>query len=424
MRFRLSREKQYTLGCRLTAVLLVLFLFNASSRARADTISDLKAQIDQKNAEIKKLEEEGQKYSNAIATKEKEIGTLEQRINALNRNIQKTDSNIKITNGKVQKTELEIRELTKQIQEKEQEIAKKKTAIALLLETVHQRDQENLIEILLKNLNLSSFFGEMNATVELQNQIINDEQELKSLTEELATNKQDAEDRKNNLTGLRSSLQDQKTLQQNEKNARSQLLATTKNQEKKYEQLLSETKKRQQDIAKEIEELEEKLRLLVDPNSLPKPSAIFMVPAAGPLSQGYGRTAFAANSDFYRFHNGVDIANIYGTPIVAAGDGKVIATGNSDRYCPGGTYGQYIVIKHDNNLATLYGHLSLIKVTAGQNIARGDLIGYMGHSGLATGTHLHFTVYDSRTLEIKQSRVCGLLPYGGSVNPLNYLPTF
>ncbi len=407
-----------------TLLLYVVFSFLFNKNINASLVDDLKIQIDQKNAEIKKLEEEGQKYSGVIAAKEKEIGTLQQRINALSRNIQKINSDVKITNVKVQKTELQIRQLKEQIQGKEQSIEKKKMAIATLLKTMHQREQENLIEILLKNINLSSFFGEVNATLELQNQIINDEQELKSLKEGLATNKQDAEDRKNNLTNLRSSLQDKKILQQNEKTARSQLLTTTKNQEKQYQQLLSQTEQRQQEIAKEIETLEEKLRLLVDPNSLPSHAAIFIVPAAGRLTQGYGTTAFARFSDFYKFHNGIDIANSYGTSVVAATDGKVVATGNSDLYCPGGTYGKYIVINHGNNLATLYGHLSLIKVSTGEDVKQGSLIGYMGHSGLATGNHLHFTVYDARTLEIKQSRVCGLLPYGGSVNPLNYLPAF
>ncbi|MBU6414770.1 peptidoglycan DD-metalloendopeptidase family protein [Patescibacteria group bacterium] len=416
----MNQKKFFFLG----TIILCFFLARTPFRAHADMIGDLKNQIDQKNAEIKKLEEEGQKYGDVIAVKEKEIGTLQQRINALGRNIKKLDSDVKITNAKVKKTELEIQQLNAQIQEKELSIENKKAALALLLESIHQRDQENMIEILLKNPSLSSFFNEINATNILQKQIADDERELAELKNGLLEDKQNAEDKKTNLTGLRSVLQDKKILQQNEKNARTQLLADTKNQEKLYQQKLSDTQKRQQEIAKEIETLEEKLRLLVDPNSLPHPSAIFIVPASGRLTQGYGRTAFAMNSDFYRFHNGIDIANGYGTPIVAAGNGKVIAVGNSDRYCPGGTYGQYIVIKHENNLATLYGHLSLIKVTPGQNVAQGDLIGYMGHSGLATGNHLHFTVYDSRTLEIKQSRVCGLLPYGGSVNPLNYLPAF
>lgn len=408
----------------ITAIIACLFFASILSRVRANVIDDLKTQIDQKNAEIKKLEEEGQKYSDTIATKEKEIRTLQQRINALGHNIKKLDFDVKVTNVKVKKTELEIQRLNAQIQEKELSIEKKKTVLSLLIATMHRREQENLIEILLKNPNLSSFFNEINATNILQKQIADDERELTVLKDGLIEDEQNAEDKKTNLTGLRSVLQDKKILQQNEKNARTQLLTATKIQEKIYQQKLSDTQKRQQEIAKEIESLEEKLRLLVDPNSLPKPSAIFIVPASGRLTQGYGRTAFAVNSDFYRFHNGIDIANGYGTPIAAAGDGKVIAEGNSDRYCPGGTYGQYIVIKHKNNLATLYGHLSLVKVTPGQNVTQGSLIGYMGHSGLATGNHLHFTVYDSRTLAIKQSRVCGLLPYGGSVNPLNYLPTF
>jgi len=65
--------------------------------------------------------------------------------------------------------------------------------------------------------------------------------------------------------------------------------------------------------------------------------------------------------------------------------------------------------------------LSLQKVKAGDTIERGGLLGYSGNTGYATGPHLHFSVFSSQTFKMGPSRICGLLPYGGDLNPLDYL---
>ena len=116
------------------------------------------------------------------------------------------------------------------------------------------------------------------------------------------------------------------------------------------------------------------------------------------LTQGYGATQFAQSTYSSKFHNGIDIGAPLGTPIFAAENGRVLASGNTDSYCPpvwygrkkyGGSYGKFIVIKHENNLSTLYSHLSLSAVKIGDLVNRGDVIGYTGNTGLSTGPHLH-----------------------------------
>ena len=83
-------------------------------------------------------------------------------------------------------------------------------------------------------------------------------------------------------------------------------------------------------------------------------------------------------------------------------DGVVIATGDTDKVCPGASYGRWIMIKHRNGLSTLYGHLELIKVGQGQEVGVGDTIGYSGNTGYSTGPHLHFTVYVSSAVDVKE----------------------
>jgi hypothetical protein len=94
-------------------------------------------------------------------------------------------------------------------------------------------------------------------------------------------------------------------------------------------------------------------------------------------------------------HHGVEFINKFGTPVHAAGNGVVQFAG-PDReavYSPWtGFYGNMIVIRHANKMYTLYAHLSGIEVQAGDEVKAGDLIGEVGQSGVATGSHLHFEV--------------------------------
>jgi murein DD-endopeptidase MepM/ murein hydrolase activator NlpD len=86
-----------------------------------------------------------------------------------------------------------------------------------------------------------------------------------------------------------------------------------------------------------------------------------------------------------RAHQGVDYAAPVGTPIRAAGDGKVVFRGVQ------GGYGNVIILQHGSNITTLYGHMSrFANVRIGGRVAQGEVIGYVGQSGLATGPHLHY----------------------------------
>jgi murein DD-endopeptidase MepM/ murein hydrolase activator NlpD len=85
-------------------------------------------------------------------------------------------------------------------------------------------------------------------------------------------------------------------------------------------------------------------------------------------------------------HEGIDLGAAYGTPIAAAGSGTVIYAGWL------GGYGNLTVIDHGGGLATAYGHQSRIAVSVGQQVSRGEVIGYVGSTGHSTGPHLHFEV--------------------------------
>jgi murein DD-endopeptidase MepM/ murein hydrolase activator NlpD len=121
-------------------------------------------------------------------------------------------------------------------------------------------------------------------------------------------------------------------------------------------------------------------------------------PLAGWLSSGYGNRRDPINGSA-DFHPGLDIAANKGTPVRATADGTVQSAGYQ------GNYGNAVLVEHGFNISTRFGHLSRFAVRPGQQIRRGEIIGYVGATGRVTGSHLHYEI----------------LLHGRPVNPLRLL---
>ena len=110
-------------------------------------------------------------------------------------------------------------------------------------------------------------------------------------------------------------------------------------------------------------------------------------PVMGPITSGFGqREDPVLGTGEGEFHKGVDISAPLGTPIRATADGMVVTAGLSNGY------GREVVIDHGHGLKTCYGHMSGFNVLAGQTVFKGQIIGYVGHSGRTTGNHVHYEV--------------------------------
>jgi murein DD-endopeptidase MepM/ murein hydrolase activator NlpD len=114
------------------------------------------------------------------------------------------------------------------------------------------------------------------------------------------------------------------------------------------------------------------------------------LPAAGPITSYFGNR-YHPILHFTRFHAGLDIGASWGSPIVAAADGQVAAAGWA------GGYGREVEIAHGGGVTSRYGHMSEIVAQPGSFVRRGQLIGYVGSSGLSTGPHLHFEMRQGGT---------------------------
>ena len=108
-------------------------------------------------------------------------------------------------------------------------------------------------------------------------------------------------------------------------------------------------------------------------------------PVIGRVTSSFGERLDPFNGEG-AFHAGIDIATSYGSPIHAPADGFIQKAG------PANGYGREMVIDHGQGITTIYGHLSGFAVAAGQQVKRGQVIGYIGSAGRSTGPHLHYEV--------------------------------
>ena len=239
---------------------------------------------------------------------------------------------------------------------------------------------------------------------------------------------------KSNFETFNTQLADQKEIAEINKKQKNNLLTQTKNQEENYKKILEEKLAKKEAFEEEIMELESQLRIEIDPSSLPPAnSGILKWPLDKiKITQYFGNTPFATkNPQVYggMGHNGIDFRASIGTPTKTTLSGIVEGIGNTDSIRGCYSYGKWILVKHNNGLSTLYAHLSLIKVKQGQSVATGEVIGYSGVSGYATGPHLHFTVYASQGVKItkfEHSINCknAYIPIADKkayLNPLSYL---
>ena len=199
--------------------------------------------------------------------------------------------------------------------------------------------------------------------------------------------------------------------------------------------MLDDKRAQKDAFEREITRFESELKLTVDPTLLPDTGqAVLAWPIDSiHITQYFGNTRFAThNAQLYNGagHNGIDFRASIGTPVHAALAGTIVGQGNTDIVPGCYSLGKWILIRHTDGLSTLYAHLSLQTNSVGTNVSTGDLIGYSGNTGYTTGPHLHFGVYATTGIEIKdfkESIHCkgAILPVAvlsAYLNPLSYLP--
>ena len=391
-----------TLRKRIAPLLCFTVVFTAmfftANVSHASLIDDLKQQIAEKEKEIKELEQKNAQYHDQLTTTKQASSSLKSEITKVEREINELTITIKKTQTKIFETNVRVEELSGQITVKEEEIMTSRERLAHMIRALNSQDDTGLLSLVLSASTFSDVFSQQQYIVNLQREVQANLSDLKDFKQELQAFKASQEREKDSLDTLEDNLKNQREIVTDQKSGKETLLKQTKNKEKEYQRLIAAIEKERQATEKEVNVLEAKLRLAIDKAKLPVGAGILKWPIDDVrITQGYGKPNWKAA---YDFHNGIDIGAPTGTPVLAALSGKVVGVGNNGKYA----YGKWVSIDHGNkNITTLYGHLSLQKVSVGQAVATGDIIGYVGSTGYSTGPHLHFSVFASESYMLLNS---------------------
>jgi len=383
--------------------------------------------IAQLREQIEALEKEASLYKSNIASEQAKANSLKKEINILTGQIGQIQTKIAITSKNISKTGIEIEGLQGNIFDAQQKINYQKDTVGRVILSMYKQDQESLIEVLIKNPNLSDFFRQSQYNANIDTALFDLINNIKTEKKTLEKNKSDLEGKKQELEILNQQNKQQNNALNQTKSGKNILLTMTKGQEAAYQKMLADVERREKIFFTELKELETKIIqgglyiIHVKAEKLPPKSKIFQWPEEDyRLTQGYGMTAYARRGAYGGSpHNGIDLASGFGTAIKAIGDGEIIANGKNDGF------GNWVAIKlAPFNLVSVYAHMSAFEfLQVGTKVKMGQTIGYEGSTGNSTGSHLHLSLYREFFTYTKDNKNGQLYfnYFDGSLNPLDYL---
>jgi murein DD-endopeptidase MepM/ murein hydrolase activator NlpD len=385
----------------------------------------MEAELQRQRTQLAELQREQLDLTASLTSISGDLTTVGLEIEQAARDIEQAAQRLEGARTELQKYETEIAtleqtlvELAGGIQDSKVELAAREALLQEHMRTAYEQSQTSVLEILLSTESFTTASNELSSMLTLSDEDRRLADEIRDKRTRLEVRSETLSVGRGTLTKLRDAAAaraDSLAEQQKQLDAaraaleakRAQLEQMRDAQEAQFSTVSQGAEAQRQLIAAQEQQLAaqqslvDKLKAVADQLDIAYRGR-FEWPERGSfmVTQEFGPTIYNT------FHTGLDMAYVSrcGGPIYAAGDGIVVADGR-----PNSKYGDFaigVMIGHSQRLATLYWHLSREIVTVGQEVHVGDVIGYEGDTGFATGCHLHFEVdFD-----------------GAAVNPRQYLP--
>lgn len=399
--------------------------------------ADLQKQIDDNSAQIEQLDKEIAAYQKQLDSTTKQKNTLQNTINRLTLQEKQLMAKIHVTKSRINTTQLQIRQLSGTISDTQASINTENAGLAESLRRLAETDKVSVALFMLTSKGVSDVWDDVSALISLQSAVNRHVHALASKKQALTDTKTAAETKRAQLVRQQQTLTTQQGSLNANKRAQSDLLVQTKNQEAAYQAIIAQKRAQEASLEAALSDLKAQYNVAINPDQITAAAkGVLRWPLESVrITQYFGNTPFSQSGAYNgKGHNGIDLAAQIGTPVRAALSGTVIGTGNTDAIRGCYSFGKWVMVKHSNGLSTMYAHLSQIQVSQGQPVSEGELLGYSGETGYATGPHLHFGVYVSSATKIIAlgqatnaktpcaNAVMPVTPLAGYLNPLSYLP--
>ncbi|MEA2702011.1 MAG: hypothetical protein QOE22_720 [Candidatus Parcubacteria bacterium] len=387
----------------------------------AQSIAEIKSQIDQHNQAIAELEAEIAIYQKELNVISGQKQTYESAIKSIDISRQKILAQVSVTQAKITATNLKLDQLALKITDKSEAIALDLKAVAQAMRRLQHEEDASLIERIFAADTLTDGWTSVDQLSEVNGALKENADGLANDRIVLTDQHTAVEATKAELGQLRRQLVTQQGELDANKAEKQRLLNQANQTATTYQSIIEQKRAQQKAFESALSALEDSLNVTVSPSSIPSVGtgvlawpytsafADSCISKAGALAnrfcitQYFGTTPFStANPQVYNGsgHNGIDIGMPSGTSVLAALGGSVMGTGNTDAIPGCYSFGKWVLVKHANGITTLYAHLSSISVSPGQAVATGAVLGYSGMTGYATGPHLHFATYASQGVQI------------------------
>lgn len=419
------------LGRRIVLLVVLLGLVAAVPTSlplstHAESIDDIKDRIEEINRERAKIDEEIAGYQRELNSLAGERQTLQSAIQTIDVSRSKTAAQIRDIQNKIKGANLRLDQLSIEITDKEQSIALDSAAVAEAIRAIDKADQVSLIERLLAADDLTAAWTSIDNLATLSQRLRTHAATLSDAKVVLAEQHSSVASTKNELSSSNVELESQKKALDINRQGKQQLLSRTQAEEAQYQALIAEKRRQQAEFEAQLFQYENQLRIALDPDTIPSAGkGVLAYPVDSVfITQSFGRTVDAKRLYVSGSHGGIDFRAPIGTPIKASLTGTVTTT-ESANIRSGCQYGKFVLLKHANGLSTIYGHLSTVSVSPGDTVTTGEVIGYAGDTGYATGPHLHFGVYATQGIKIVTADQLGSTYCAGiktvAANPEAYL---
>src|SRR3989344_2319225 len=360
MRHYPDYKRQFNIVVLLAVLLAVPVIFS-----HAQTASEIREKINQRDSDIEKLEREIAAYQSQLDGLGKQKNSLSKSVKELDLTRKKLNADIAVTQNKIAKTNLKIQGLSSDINVKENSIGNNISSIKLEIRNLSELEEKGLIETLLSDDDFSAVWNDIDNMMAVREKLRENIVELKETKNVLEDTRQVTIDAKNELVKLKSRLADQEKIVVQNANEKNKLLKQTQNNEANYQKLLKDRIAQRDAFEKEFRDYEAQLEFILDPSKLPSGRVLSWPLEKIFITQLFGKTVDSKRLYASGTHNGVDFRASIGTPVMAMADGTVAGIGDTDLTCAGASFGKFVFFKYNNGLSSTFGHLSLIKVREG-----------------------------------------------------------